>query len=225
MKKLLLLILVVSGSLGFSRNADAQEDTKFLDHLSVALNVSTAGPGLELATPINKHFALRAGFNVLPFSFPYDYSSGDLTLDVKAKVKLLNGNVLADWFPFEKAPFHLTAGLFLGSTEISAAGHSTEAFELGGWLIQPDEMGNIDVKIKGAPVKPYLGLGYGRSIPNSRFGFKMELGAMYHGSPKVTAGATGMISDTAGEAQKVQDNLKDYYLYPVLSFQLVYKIF
>lgn len=225
MRKFLFITLFLAGILGKQEYASAQEDVKFFDHLSVALNVSTAGPGLELATPINEHFALRAGFNVLPFSFPYDYNSGDLSLNVKAKVKLLNGNVLADWFPFEKAPFHLTAGLFLGNTEINAAGHSTEAFELGGWLIQPDEMGNIDVKIKGAPVKPYLGLGYGRSIPNSRFGFKVELGTMYHGSPKVTAGATGMISDTAGEAQKVQDNLKDYYLYPVLSFQLVYKIF
>lgn len=225
MKKLLLLALVVSGSLGFARSADAQEETKFLEHLSVALNVSTVGPGLELATPINDHFALRAGFNVLPFSFPYDYSSGDLSLHVKAKVKLLNGNVLADWFPFKKVPFHLTAGVFLGNTGINAAGHSTAPFELGGWLIQPDEMGNLDVKIKGAVAKPYLGLGYGRSIPNSRFGFKVELGAMYHGSPKVTAGATGMISETAGEAQKVQENLADYYLYPVLSLQLVYRIF
>lgn len=225
MKKTLILALVTMSLFGFSKNVCAQEDVKFLDHLSVALNVSTVGPGLELATPINNHFALRAGFNVLPFSFPYDYHSGDFSLAVDGKVKLINGNVLADWFPFKKAPFHLTAGVFLGNTGINAAGHSTAPFELGGWLVQPDEMGNLDVKIKGAVVKPYLGLGYGRSVPNTRFGFKVELGAMYHGSPKVTAGATGIISETAGEAQKVQENLTDYYLYPVLSLQLVYRIF
>lgn len=226
MKKLVTaMILVVM--LGVPRLVSAQSESgKCFDHLSVALNVSSIGPGLELAAPLGSHFALRAGFTTLPFGFSYDYNKKGLEVEADADVKLMNGNILADWFPFRNAPFHLTAGLYMGNTGIEAEGHSNKSFEIGGTIIEPDAQGTIHAKLKTNAVKPYFGLGFGRSIPRSRFGFKMEVGAMYHGTPKIETNGTGYVGDAAGEeVSKITESITKWKFYPVLSFQLVYRIF
>lgn len=226
MKRLAIavILLVISG---VPRLVGAQSESgNCFDHLSVALNVSSMGPGLELATPLGSHFALRAGFTTLPFNFSYDYDKKGLEVEADAKVKLMNGNILADWFPFRKVPFHLTAGLYVGNTGIDATGHSNKAFEIGGTVIEPDEQGYIDAKLKTNVAKPYFGLGFGRSIPRSRFGFKMEVGAMYHGTPTIETNGTGYVGDVAGdEINKITESITKWKFYPVLSFQLVYRIF
>lgn len=226
MKKLVVAV-ILSVMAGVPRFAGAQSESgKCFDHLSVALNVSSAGPGLELAAPLGSQFALRAGFTTLPFGFSYDYDKKGLEVKADADVKLMNGNILADWFPFRKAPFHLTAGLYMGNTGIEATGHSNQAFEIGGTLIRPDEQGAIQAKLKTNAVKPYFGLGFGRSIPRSHFGFKMELGAMYHGAPKIETNGTGYVGEVVGdEVSKITEDITKWKFYPVLSFQLVYRIF
>ncbi len=226
MKKLVAAAILLMMAI-VPRMAGAQSESgKCFDHLSVALNVSTLGPGLEFAAPLGSHFALRAGFTTLPFNFTYDYDKKGLEVEADAKVKLMNGNMLADWFPFQKVPFHLTAGLYMGNTGIDATGHSNKAFEIGGTVIEPDEQGMIVAKLKTNTVKPYFGLGFGRSIPRSHFGFKMEVGAMYHGTPKIETSGTGYVGDVTGdEVNKITESLTKWKFYPMLSFQLVYRIF
>lgn len=226
MKNLLLLVCMLA-CIGKPASVKAQsEEGKCFDHFSVALNVSSVGPGLELSTPLGSHFALRAGFTTLPFNFTYDYNKGDLTVEADAKVKLMNGNILADWYPAKSFPFHLTAGLYVGNTGIDATGRSNRPFEIAGTVINPDEQGYVEAQLKTNVAKPYFGFGFGRSIPRSRLGFKVEVGAMYHGTPKIETDATGYVGDVAGdEVSKISESLTKWKFYPVLSLQLVYRIF
>lgn len=226
MKKTLLLLSLIAW-IGKPAFVQAQsEDGKCFDRFAVSLNVSSVGPGLELATPLGSHFALRAGFTTLPFNFTYDYDKKGLTVEADAKVKLMNGNVLADWFPSTSFPFHLTAGLYVGNTGVDATGHSNQPFEIAGTVIEPDAQGYVQAQLKTNVAKPYFGFGFGRSIPRSRFGFKVEAGAMYHGTPKIETDATGYVGDFTGdEVNKISESVTKWKFYPVLSLQLVYRIF
>lgn len=225
--KNVLLIVGLAAALGRPAAVEAQSaDGKCFDHFAVSLNVSSVGPGLELAAPLGSHFALRAGFTTLPFSFTYDYNKKGLTVEADAKVKLMNGNILADWYPSQSFPFHLTAGLYVGNTGIDATGYSNKPFEIAGTVIEPDEQGYVAAQLKTNVAKPYFGIGFGRSIPRSRLGFKVEAGAMYHGTPQIETDAAGYVGDVAGEeVNKITASLTKWKFYPVLSFQLVYRIF
>lgn len=57
-------------------------------------------------------------------------------------------------------------------------------YELGDYLLKPDAEGNINAKIETAAFKPYVGLGFGRAVPNKRIGFMFELGCMFWNSPE-----------------------------------------
>ena len=226
MKKILFAVCLLAAFLRPAPVAAQSPEGKCFDHFAVSLNVSSIGPGLELAAPLGSHFALRAGFTTLPFSFTYDYEKKGLTVEADAKVKLMNGNILADWYPAPSFPFHLTAGLYMGNTGIDATGRSNKPFEIAGTVIQPDEQGYVAAQLKTNVAKPYFGIGFGRSIPRSRFGFKVEAGAMYHGTPKIETDATGYVGNVAGEeVNKITESLTKWKFYPVLSFQLVYRIF
>lgn len=102
--------------------------------------------------------------------------------------------------------------------------------------LRPDQGGDMEFDIKVNGFKPYLGLGFGRIIPNeSRIGFCVELGCMFWNTPKVEfvgGNANGDVSfeidkDKAGKEDigEAIDVVSKFSVFPVLNFRLCYKIF
>lgn len=114
-------------------------DTKFLEHISVGGSIGTTGIGVEAATAINKHFAVRAGLSFMSLGTfniklansmgelytNMDYADEDLEESAKAKkvkvginVTMFTGHALVDYFPWKTSAFHITAGVYLGNKEV-----------------------------------------------------------------------------------------------------------
>lgn len=54
------------------------------------------------------------------------------------------------------------------------------------FCIGKDSDGRFDAKMTVRKIKPYLGIGFGSSVPTKhRCGFQMEIGAYYHGKPTI----------------------------------------
>ena len=85
--------------------------------------------------------------------------------------------------------------------------------------------GNLDAGVKTLQVRPYLGLGFGRSVPDGHFGFQVDLGAWYHGTPQLTSPNQTSYDSSAPKAKFNLDVIEKVPVYPVLSLQLFYRIF
>lgn len=114
-------------------------NTRFMERFSLGASLGTTGIGIEAATAVNKHFALRAGVSVLPLGTfriklansmgevytDMDYSDKDLEEAAKTKkvevginVTMITGHAFVDYYPWKTSAFHLTAGVFVGNNDV-----------------------------------------------------------------------------------------------------------
>lgn len=238
--------------------AQAQEYTP-LSHLNVGLRVSTMGIGVEAATPLNKYFRARAGVDIMTFSTNYfnielnDWSD-DLRNSfgyvpdyrVKGKLGMFHGHLLADFHPMPTGIFHITAGVFLGSTKVTADGYLADSNDNESVLLPGEEWPHLELDGRvidvtggrakvdlqlGLPVKPYVGIGIGRAVTNSRFGFKFELGVLYQGNYTLKQGGHKLdladfdIDDNGDMMDDIHQYTDWLKLWPMVNFQLTYRIF
>lgn len=190
--------------------------------LTPEISVSTLGIGPELDARIDGlPFGLRAGGNF--FSLTRNISSNDI--EYHGKADLSSGGLTLDWYPFLSG-FRLSGGARLngnkatvdalpnGSTvTVNHVAYSTAGSSLSGQITFKD-------------VAPYAGLGYSASLP---FGLTLGLdaGAMFQGTPRTSLTAQGPITQLPGfganlaaETASLQDKVKDFTIYPVVSFTI-----
>lgn len=242
MKKTFYLLMLLALTLLSTTNVDAQHKVKSFEHLSVSVNAGTLGVGVQVASPVNRYLSLRTGLMLLKYTYDYDYEEVihfkdydyDAPIEMKAKANMVNGMLMADVFPFPNVPIHATAGFYMGTSEILKVSAATalRPVEIGDVIIEPENK-RAAAHLETNGFKPYLGIGFGRSVTKSkRVGFKFELGAMFHGSPKivVTEGRviskdelSGLIGDQ--KLSDFNDFIKDFNVYPVLNFQLSFRAF
>ena len=233
---------------------DVPTGRKAFGNLGVSANIATTGFGFSAATPLHRSVSLRAGFQTAPFGYGYTYDDFDRfdvggttvqipDLDLKAKLKLSSGHMLVDWVPFRRgwSSFFLSAGFFVGSGKmltvdgrfdmqaLADAGIPPQLvtdipIEIGDATIRPDASGGVNAYLKVHSFKPYVGLGFGRAIPTRRVGFRFELGALFHGSPKIESPNYYSTSED-DELEGFNKLLRDFKVYPQLSFQVTVRLF
>lgn len=185
MKKTLLSIVVAIAS---TLSASAQNWFSYdvCNHLSVGVEAGSPGIGLSAATTLGSHLQLRGGVTVMPsFKFSnelmadYYYDSswtyGGYYVDAEAKTGFVNGNLLVDFFPAKNSSFHFTVGAYFGGSKIIEAYNKEDGdllnygnIHIGDYRLTPDEKGNINAQIKTNSFKPYVGLGFGRSVSKKK---------------------------------------------------------
>ena len=276
MKKKIYTVLLC-GIVAWS-GISAQETVKAFEHLSMGLEVSTTGIGLELATPLSSNFALRGGFSLLPFSYDATFGTNvseslknkidnavtshpdieadliqqglptrarDINTDVDATASLnfFNGKFLIDYYPAAKHSFHITAGLYIGKSNlIKLEGKMQEAVDVlnvlknhgvnyfdepffSDYQVQGKDLLDIKGAISVNSVKPYLGLGFGRVAPKGRVGVNFEIGAFYQGTPKLTSENSNIQKLLDDELTDISDVFNKLSIYPVISLKLNFRIF
>lgn len=252
MKKLFLFIMVCLSLSSIQAQIKQEKEFGFFNSLAIGANVGTTGWGIDVATPLGNHLALRAGFTIMPnFSYSDDvdvsinYTSSYIpdgqipaTIEVEGTMGRTAGEILLNYYPFKRSSFFLTGGaVFGGDKVIKVKGHSDElaqyqdlagkaGIEIGDYTIPVDQNGNVSGGIKVSSFRPYIGLGFGRIVPkNKRVGFLFELGVQVHGTPEVYTDY-GKLGDLLEEADnEFSDILDKINVYPVLRFRLCGKIF
>lgn len=242
MKKAIILLVLSVFALS-AMEVRAQHEVKPFEHLSVSLNAGTLGAGIQVAAPVNRYLSLRTGLMIFKYTHDYDYKevihypgyTNEGPVPMEAKANMVNGLLLADFFPFANKRIHVTGGFFVGSSDIvKVSGDDPgRVVEIADVIIEPDVNGRVAAQIETNAFKPYLGIGFGSSVTKSkRVGFKFELGAMFHGSPKVVVTEGKLVSkdDLSGlitddELSSFNKFLKNFNVYPVMNFQLNFRAF
>lgn len=193
-------------------------------NVSLGVKASTLGGGAEVAATLTNNINLRVGLNYLSYDVDQDFD--DIELNLNGSLALNSYNLLLDYHPGgRQSAFHITGGFLLSSNQVEVTGTPLETYELGGYTFTPDDIGSLTLKLYTRKLNPYLGLGFGTSVPNRRVSLKFELGTVFHGQPKVDMNATGMIAPTAQQADLIAGNMAEYKYWPVMSLQLNFRIF
>ena len=210
----------------------------FLKRFGVAIKAGTYGPGIDLHTSLLPQLKARIGFNYLSYHHqdPIDFfaSSPDGEYSIQgsvydSKIKLPNFNVLLDFYPVKSGIFCITAGAYIGDNKISSKGVANEAFIWDHQVIIPvNDHFKTSLKM-GETIKPYFGVGLGRTISNSPVSFRFDLGVVCHSNYTIYYdGESGRetinglkVLEEAFELPFSTDLLN---FWPMLSFSLSYRI-
>ncbi|SDF27184.1 hypothetical protein SAMN05216518_1055 [Bacteroidales bacterium KHT7] len=254
-KSIIFLLSVLFGTTTLFAQRDGVEPFK---NLSVGLNIGIlSGVGIDAGTYVSDHVGLRAGFSYLKTpSFDNDFDAWveegqhanynyEATVKANARVNLSTFKVLADYYPNKKWPFHVTGGFYIGASnivtvdayadDIKVNGKTYKREDIKNWYIDLDDTrikakdGKVDAAITTWSVKPYVGIGFGNTVPmKHRVGVMGELGVMFHGKPKITSKTAPDIMTHVAEADESDeffDVMHKIVGIPVLSIRICGRIF
>ncbi len=254
-KSIIFLLSVLFGTTSLFAQRDGVEPFK---NLSVGLNIGIlSGVGIDAGTYVSDHVGLRAGFSYLKSpSFEYEIDAWvedkqhanynyEATVEAKARVNLSTFKVLADYYPNKKWPFHVTGGFYIGASnivtvdayadDIKVDGKTYKREDIKNWYIDVGDTrikakdGKVDAAITTWSVKPYVGIGFGNTVPmKHRVGVMGELGVMFHGKPKITSKADPDIMTHVAEADESDeffDVMHKIVGIPVLNIRICGRIF
>ena len=247
-KKLIKAIFAAFVMALFAQPVQAQDrvdEFGIFDHMSVGLTLGTTGVGLDLAAPVTDYLQVRAGYNFFSgfkYSEDVDYRAKGKPKRGKTKAEGTNymgtGHLLLDVYPFPAYTFHVTTGFYLGTDEVVKLENTSPVkdFEPGEGIVIGDHIVGFDADgyahgvIKVNKFRPYVGIGFGRSVPRKRFGVSGDFGVQFWGKPKVYEKQTGMDlevkkEDLGDESNKYYDVISKFPVWPVLNFRLTYRIF
>lgn len=211
---------------------------------SFGIGIGTDGLGVDYAYHLNRYVDLRAG---------YDFGSLDRKqkedgIDYQAKLKFSAARLLVDLKPFGGG-FRISTGFYTGSPELNLDADGTDDYDIGDSTYRGDLKVDGDVDLGSAA--PYLGIGWGGTAGTTGFGASFDLGVIFTSSPKVGLAAAGMACDATDgdcdpatdgfdvngsspeamafqselqeERRKLEDDAKDFNLWPVIRFGLHYR--
>ncbi|MCH7684200.1 MAG: hypothetical protein IIB35_10880 [Gemmatimonadetes bacterium] len=184
----------------------------------IAFHVGTLGVGADIAAAFGSHFGLRSGFNFFP-------------TDIDAKVSGINYQIdfasptftaMLDLYLL--GPLRVSGGAIYTTDDIVLAGELTGPVDINGSTYSPTQVGIITGTILTNELSPYAGIGLGNP-GRSKFGFFLDLGVAFHGTPGFTLAAVGgsastllqFQADLAAEEQSIRDDLANITVYPVVT--------
>lgn len=102
-------------------------------------------------------------------------------------------------------------------------------FKIDEQVMEIDNNGHVEADVTYSKIKPYFGIGFGKAIPeNKRVGFQFELGAWYHGTPKIESQCENTSTDpeTVSEGiDGVGDILSKIQVMPTITFRITGRLF
>lgn len=191
--------------------------------------LSTLGGGAEVAFPVLSSTDLRIGFNTFSYGFQQTTTSGGNSTDFDGDLNLRSLQALADWHPFEGG-FRLSGGLVYNGNEFSMTARPTGGtINVGGIPYAVPASAAVNAKIDFDKVVPYFGFGWGRTPKNTGLSFTTDIGIVFQGSPNATVTTTDipdttgtLAADVAMAETDMEDAMKDFKVYPVISFGIGY---
>lgn len=193
---------------------------------SMNIKVGTLGVGVEGEYSINEYLGARVGANY----FKYSYDSTEDGVNYDFDLGLQTVSALVDVHPF-KGSFRVSAGALYNGNDLDGVATSAETYEIGGHTYTAAELGTMKGTIDFSEIAPYLGIGWDTCFGKERgFGFVFDVGAVFQGSPEATLTADGPFAndptfkqDLALEESKLQDDLDNFKIYPVVSLGVSYR--
>jgi hypothetical protein len=220
--------------------APSSGGTRPLSAVGLGLEFGSGGVGVDLVTPLSRHFNLRASASFFSYS-PNLVVDG---LDIGGAIRFENASASLDIFPFHNG-FRISPGLtsfnktHLDATLLVPAGQS---FTLNGASYTSDPTnpvhGTGNFAFGQNKVVPRFTLGYGNLIRRrGHFSFLAEAGFQYIAAPVVLLTAAGNScsgpnntlcgpvdqTNVAQEQNDIQNDLAPLRFYPIVSLGIGFK--
>lgn len=228
MKALKIITLSIVITTILSSSLWAQSEGVSTRGIGIAIKSSTNGFGGDVIYNFNNRMNVRLGYERLSFKTDFNFKEESVDYDATADYKTGSLSVLLDYYVWKRIFLTVGAGwnMFHGVVD----GKAASALEYGDILIPKEKIGNFNFQIDPSlQISPYLGIGFGRTLGlKKKLGFAFELGGIYQGSPDITIASTGLLSPTSnpdqGHEARLEKQVNQYSIYPVLKFSLSYKI-
>ena len=222
-RHLLLSAIAILCTCMFLQNSHADEGIGF------DAKIGTMGVGGELSGSLIPNTRLRAGFNYLT----WDFESTISDIDYDFETEFNSVPVILDVHPFG-GTFFLSGGIYFNNNSVGVEGSlspNTFPAEYQAFDFLVDYV-SVTGDVEFMPVAPYLGIGWRTNSGESGWGFGVELGVLYQGSPDVTnlrVNAPVDVNDIeevqqflAEQEAEIEDELSWFEFYPVASAMLTY---
>jgi FecR protein len=185
--------------------------------------VGTLGLGAELNLAFSDSFGARIGYN----AFTYKYNTNLSSVNYDLNLKLQSVSILGDWYPFSGS-FRTSAGVVYNNNQANLTGiPGAGGFTING--VTYTSVSSVQSTMSFNKVAPYLGIGWGNPVASDKgWGMTSDIGVLFQGSPKTdltiacTAGCP-TASDVAAENAKMQNDLKNFKYWPVVSIGISYQ--
>ena len=228
---------------GFQAEAAGYREPRPFHSYALGLTLGTGGIGLELATPLNTKFNLRAGASF----FSYNTSFIVDTIPINGTLHLSNINAVVDYFPRARS-FHISPGVtFYDKTRYNAIilvpGNQIVTFNDQNYTSDPnDPIRGVALIQFGRTVAPRLTAGFGNVIRHhtKSFTFPFEFGFEYIKTPTAVFNLTGSSCDSPNDCgpidndpetqenineqqAEINSDLKPFRIFPIITFGISYK--
>jgi hypothetical protein len=193
---------------------------------ALSLRAGTFGPSVGVTTAVGGAVNVRLDLPYLTYSHSHDRRVDDFDLRIDAAMRIAMIAGIVDVHPFRNG-FRLSGGAMHARNEATFTGRSLGPHTVAETTYSAEEIGELTGVLRmGDGVAPYAGIGFGNAAsPGKRFGFVMDIGVLFSGSPRFTMTGTGMVAPTAEEAAKIEANLDWVRVYPGVSVGITYRIF
>lgn len=213
------------------------------DHIGIGVKVGLLGAGAELAARLDRHNNIRAGFNVLGYSRSFNKDG----INYGGHLSFRTIEAHYDYYPWA-GKFHVSGGMldYIGNPiTANALVPGGSSFTLGGqtYYSQNANPAFASGKVNFNQVSPTVTFGWGNLVrENHHFSVPIELGIAFQGSPKSTLGLVGNVctdqaqtqcfnaatdptvqSNVAAEQTKLNNSMKPFKFYPIISVGFGYK--
>jgi hypothetical protein len=208
-------------------NETPTADWSFASQWGVGVKAGLNGIGFEIVKGFGDRLNLRLAYST--FSYPYSTEQTIEGIDLLAEAKATLGAIgaIIDFYPVKNF-IHLSAGVIQNNTLVSVSINPLSGFPYGDLTVPPEDLGGVSADLgPELSVAPYLALGFGNTLSRKhRVSFNFELGAIYQGAPQLYLDGSGMLAPMASDhnAQVIMDAIAPYKWFPVLNFQLTFKI-
>jgi hypothetical protein len=215
MKKILTLALVFFPAV-------AMADT------SIGVRAGTLGLGAEVSYPLSQRLGLRVNAD----SYKHSRTFNQDNIDYDGKATLKTASLLADWYPFANN-FRLSVGPVYNGNKLALTGTPAGgSFTINGITYSANQVGTLNGQVDFKKYAPYAGIGYGRPI-GTGLSLTFDLGAVFQGAPQATlsvscgpaasaAQCAQIRGDVAAQQASLNDAIKNFRYYPVVTLGLAY---
>jgi hypothetical protein len=222
----------------------SDDDRRILPFSRIAFGTKTGTLGLggQIATPLTRWLNLRGGFDL----FNFGYSLTNSGTNYYSALHMESGEVSADFYPFHRSSFHVSPGLLIFKSRLSASmlvpGGNTFSENDVDYTSDPsDPVTGSGTAHFGRTVMPAFTMGFGNMIKrreHSHWSVPVEVGAAYTGQNTVNFGFAGSVCDSDGcgsvndpsvaqnvnaEQNKINEEIKRFKIYPILTTGVSYR--
>jgi len=215
-------------------------------HGGVGVRLGTGGIGVDYSYGLNRYVDLRAGYSFGSYSRTQEEDD----IDYDAELKINAFVAMVDIKPFAGG-FRITTGLYSSSPELELNASGLDDYEVGDKEYRGNL--KIDGGLDLGSAAPYLGIGWGGTTNTTGFGVSFDMGVMFTSSPDVALDASGRACDATAnpacdpagaegfevdgadpraqqfqadlnqEVTNLEDDAKDFKLWPVIGLGLHYR--